>query len=125
MSKNYIFLSLFLLLAFTANAQNEDDYSHHFGGDRLSEVDFSSEVDPNPFYKSTTFRVETESESEISLKIYNRMGYQVDEPISEIRPAGTHEIIWDPRKLKLKGGIYYVRLAAGEKYQLLKVRYIQ
>jgi hypothetical protein len=106
-------------------AQSQEDYSHHFGGDKLEFSNFESNCEPNPFFGSTSFTLETHETAKVSIKIYNQMGYQVAEPISEIRPAGLYEINWDPGKLKLRSGVYYARLSTGDQYQLLKIRYIK
>lgn len=80
---------------------------------------------PNPTYDTTTFEYELKEDAEISLRIYNDMGHKVDEPLKEFRQAGKYRVQWSPLNLKLKGGVYYARVGIGEKYQLLKVRYIE
>ncbi|QNL21929.1 T9SS type A sorting domain-containing protein [Hyphobacterium sp. CCMP332] len=80
---------------------------------------------PNPTYDTTTFEYELKEAGEVSLKIYNDMGHKIDEPFKEFREAGTYTIQWSPLNLKLKGGVYYARVGLGDKYRLLKVRYIE
>ena len=120
----FLFL-LFVASPFLSLAQSSSDYAHRPDRTMLPDPGFELECSPNPFYDTTSFMLETEVESLLSVKIYNQMGYQVDEPLNEILPAGKHEVQWSPKHLMLKGGLYYARISSGKSYQLVKVRYIK
>lgn len=113
------------MLPLSGFSQSGGDYAHAPNRTMLPDPGFDLNCDPNPFYDTTTFMLETEVESLLSVKIYNQMGYQVDEPLNEVLPPGKHEVHWTPKHLRLKGGLYYARISSGEDYQLLKVRYIK
>lgn len=119
-------MTLVLVLpALDCSAQDSEEYSHHFDSyDDLS-TGFHANCDPNPFYGETTFSVETYKTSEVSLKIYNQMGFMIAEPIVKVLPAGNHEVSWDPAEINLRSGVYYARISSGDKFQLLKLRYIK
>ncbi len=80
---------------------------------------------PNPTYDTTIFEYDLKEAGEVSLKIYNDLGHKIDEPFGEFREAGTFSVKWSPLNLKLKGGVYYARVGVGDKYRMLKVRYIE
>ena len=72
---------------------------------------------PNPFNPSTTISFSLKSESFARLCIYNIMGQEVRELISEYLPAGTHEIVWDGRDdrgVPASSGVYFTHLKADD-----------
>ncbi len=108
-----------------AQGKNAEEYSHHFSGSKEFASEFYSNCDPNPFYGETKFSIEIQQESEVSLQIFNQMGFMIAEPLASVLPAGNHSIPWDPEEHNLRSGVYYARISSGEKYQLLKIRYIK
>ncbi len=65
---------------------------------------------PNPFNPATRIRFDVPKESFISLKLYNLLGQEIRVLLSEMRSAGTHEVLLDPSGLS--SGVYLVRLQA-------------
>ena len=80
---------------------------------------------PNPTYDTATFEYELKEAGEVSFRIYNDLGHKIDEPFKEYKEAGKYTLEWSPLNLNLKGGVYYARMGLGDKYRLLKVRYIK
>jgi hypothetical protein len=78
---------------------------------------------PNPFNPSTTISFNLPAASFVSLRIFDLMGREVSEVISEEMPSGYHQKEWDASGLS--SGIYFYRLQAGsygetKKLNLLK-----
>jgi len=75
---------------------------------------------PNPFNPSTTFRFSLAHEGKAELSVIDARGHLVRELVSEIFPAGDHDIQWDGRDSRgrtVPSGVYFYRLrAAGLQY---------
>ncbi len=56
-----------------------------------------SSVYPNPFNPQTTIRYHLPTDSDLSLKVYNILGQEVKELVSEFQRAGEWEFTWDGR----------------------------
>lgn len=69
---------------------------------------------PNPFNSSTAIRYQIADDSNVRLSIYNLLGEKVTDLVNEKQPAGEHEMTWDASEYS--SGVYFYRLAAGEKY---------
>jgi hypothetical protein len=67
---------------------------------------------PNPFNPITTIRYHLQNASNVTMRIYNISGQEVETLVNEYQTAGEHEITWQPKALP--GGIYFYRLKAGE-----------
>ena len=67
---------------------------------------------PNPFNPSTTISFSIPVQGNVSLKIFNVIGQEVDEIVNENLSAGNYSIIWDGEELS--SGVYLYRLQAGE-----------
>lgn len=78
---------------------------------------------PNPFNPSTTIRYGLPHNSFVKITVYNTLGQQVAEPVSEQLEAGYHETIF--RGDGLASGVYYYRLQAGEFVQARKLMYLK
>ena len=63
---------------------------------------------PNPFNPSTTFRFALPEQARVELTVYDLKGRLVTRLLREVRPAGVHELRWEPRNLA--SGTYLVRL---------------
>jgi len=66
---------------------------------------------PNPFNPSTTIKYEISELSFVTLKVYDVLGKEVANLVSEEKPAGFYEVEFDATALR--SGIYFYRLQAG------------
>ncbi len=66
---------------------------------------------PNPFNPTTTIRFSLPKEVHVSLRIYNTLGQEVVQLLSQDLSAGTYTTEWNP--LGIVSGVYYYRLEAG------------
>jgi hypothetical protein len=66
---------------------------------------------PNPFNPSTTISYKLSATCNVSLKIFDLLGREVAELVSEKLQAGDHSVIWDASGMS--SGIYFYRLQAG------------
>ena len=60
---------------------------------------------PNPFNPSTTIQYSLPVESNVSIKIYNSLGEMIVNLLSESKPAGSYEVIWNAQEFS--SGVYY------------------
>jgi photosystem II stability/assembly factor-like uncharacterized protein len=78
---------------------------------------------PNPFNPTTTIAFTIPSGSFVTLRIFNGLGQQVAELMSQELPAGMHLCQWNASGMP--SGVYYYRLQAGsfsETKRLLLIR---
>ena len=71
---------------------------------------------PNPFNPSTTIRYALPEESKVTLVIYDILGREVIELVSETQPAGKHQVVWQGQNAfgqPVASGIYIYRYSAG------------
>lgn len=93
--------------------------------DRLSGLDdeiiiYASEYNlmqnfPNPFNPQTKIKYVVSSESKISIRIYNTLGKEIKELLSETRNHGEYEITWDGTDNfgnKVSSGVYFITMEA-------------
>jgi endo-beta-N-acetylglucosaminidase D len=74
--------------------------------------------EPNPFGPATTIRYDLSRGSDVSLRVFDVEGRAVRALVSEWKDAGGQTITWDGRDEAgelLPGGIYFVRLRAGDR----------
>jgi hypothetical protein len=75
---------------------------------------------PNPFNPSTKIRYTiTEGDAEVSLKVYDIMGREVEQLVNGKQSAGEYEVEFDASKLA--SGMYIYKLTAGEKVSVKKM----
>jgi len=67
---------------------------------------------PNPFNPSTTIEFSLPRAEDVTLKIYNLLGEEVERLVSERLQAGTHSLQWNA--VGMSSGVYFYRLQAGE-----------
>jgi len=67
---------------------------------------------PNPFNPSTTIRYAIPKAGDVTLKVYNLLGEEIETLVSEKQSAGEREIRWNP--VGLPSGVYFYRLQVGE-----------
>ncbi len=63
---------------------------------------------PNPFNPTTNIRFTLPSEGEVSLKVYNTLGVEVESLVKGFKTAGTYEIKFNAENLT--SGIYFYEL---------------
>jgi hypothetical protein len=75
-------------------------------------ADFSLKQNyPNPFNPTTTIEFDLPKASNVSLKIYNSLGKEVETLLSENMIAGNYKVSFDASKLS--SGIYFYTLSTG------------
>jgi len=67
---------------------------------------------PNPFNPSTTIEFSIAIAGQVSLKIFDMLGNEVEVPVDEDMNAGTYRITFNA--IELPSGIYFCRLQSGE-----------
>jgi oligosaccharide reducing-end xylanase len=66
---------------------------------------------PNPFNPSTTIKYYLVTSSDVTLKVYDLFGQELETLASGYREAGEHRLTWQPRRMA--SGMYFYRLQAG------------
>ena len=74
---------------------------------------------PNPFNPTTAISFEMRDASFVNLTVYDIAGREVAEIINEVKPAGSHSVVFDAKGLT--SGIYFARLTAGSNMQTQKL----
>ncbi len=72
---------------------------------------------PNPFNPNTCIAFELESESLVSLKVYNVLGQEIVTLFRGRAAAGVHKLDWDGRDRRgvpVSSGVYLYRLTSGQ-----------
>ena len=72
---------------------------------------------PNPFNSKTVISWQVGATGQVDLTVYNLLGQKVATLVSEMQPAGYHQLEWDAAHLP--SGVYYYLIKAGE-YQDVK-----
>jgi len=78
---------------------------------------------PNPFNPSTQISFALNSDSQITLDIFNILGQKVATLINEFRNAGTYSVNFDASNLT--SGIYFYRLSNGQNTLVKKMNLIK
>jgi sugar lactone lactonase YvrE len=76
---------------------------------------------PNPFNPSTRIRYETNGSGFVSLKLYDLLGREIANLVSEQQGAGKHEAIFDATGLT--SGVYFYRLEAANHIESKKTAF--
>ena len=63
---------------------------------------------PNPFNPTTTIEFTLSQANQVTLKIYNNLGMEIETLASDILPAGTHHYNWNATGLA--SGMYFYRI---------------
>ena len=66
---------------------------------------------PNPFNSSSAIKYSIPKSTQVSLKIYNTLGKEIETLVNEEKPTGTYEVTWHAGNLP--GGVYFYQLNAG------------
>ena len=67
---------------------------------------------PNPFNPSTTIRYEIPKENNVTIKIFDVLGREVETLLNTYQKAGQHEMNWNAKNFS--SGIYFYQIRAGE-----------
>jgi len=67
---------------------------------------------PNPFNPSTTISFQLPATRNVSLKVFDILGNEIENLINEEKPAGSYEVKFDASKLS--SGIYFYTIYAGD-----------
>jgi hypothetical protein len=73
---------------------------------------------PNPFNPGTVIRYQVSNPGEVSIKIYDLNGRQVEVLINEFKNPGYYSIAWNGENLS--SGIYFITLQTGRVYEIKK-----
>ena len=73
---------------------------------------------PNPFNPGTVIRYQVSNPGEVSIKIYDLNGRQVEVLIIEFKKPGYYSITWNSESLS--SGIYFITLHTGRVYEIKK-----
>lgn len=83
---------------------------------------------PNPFNPETTIEFYLPHAAEVRLEIFNLLGQRVRTLAAERKIAGLHQVQWDGRDdagREVSGGVYFLRLQAGNSVQTRKMLLIR
>ena len=72
---------------------------------------FISQNYPNPFNPSTTIEYQIPQSSFVSIKVYDALGKEVVTLVNKEKPAGVHEVNFEPKDLT--SGLYLYKIKAG------------
>ncbi len=78
---------------------------------------------PNPFTTKTSFRYSVFEDCNVTLKIFNSYGHEVDCLVNEQHQPGMYEHDWEPEHLG--SGIYIVCFSTGKFRQNRKLLYLK
>jgi len=76
---------------------------------KLSEYSLEQNY-PNPFNPSTVIRYNLPEDSEVSIKIYDNLGKEVDSIVIALQQKGSHQRTWNAEGFST--GVYYVKMTA-------------
>ncbi len=82
---------------------------------------------PNPFNPSTKITYQLPTAGNVTLKVFDVLGKEVATLVNEYRPAGSHEIEFNPYSINQQpsSGIYLYRLQAGEYVETKKMIFLK
>ncbi len=74
---------------------------------------------PNPFNSSSVIKYSIPHSSQVTLKIFNALGEEIETLVNREKPAGTYEVKWNAAELP--SGVYFYRIKAGDFIQTKKM----
>jgi len=63
---------------------------------------------PNPFYQTTTFKLEFKEKSKVTLLVYNQLGEKLKTIFEGKKEKGIYQLTWDSSDIS--SGIYFIKL---------------
>ncbi len=80
---------------------------------------FLHEAFPNPFNATTTLSFDLPQSAKVRLSVFDLLGREVAVLVDAVVVAGSHRVSFDGADLA--SGIYFARLAAGDRVQTRKL----
>jgi Secretion system C-terminal sorting domain len=74
---------------------------------------------PNPFNPTTNIKYSITKESQVTLKVFDILGREVESLVNQKQAAGSYEVYFNASKLS--SGIYIYRITAGDFVQSMKM----
>ena len=74
---------------------------------------------PNPFNSTSVIKYSIPKSSQVTLKIFNTLGEEIETLVNSEKPVGTYELNWNAANLP--SGVYFYRLQAGDFVQTRKM----
>jgi len=100
------------------------EYSNEVEANFIFANDFRlSQNYPNPFNPSTTIEYQIPQSSFVTIKVYDVLGKEVVTLINEEKPAGIHEVNFEPKDLT--SGLYLYKIKAGGFEQTRKMLFLK
>lgn len=93
-------------------------------GNNLEKIDESFSLSPNPFNYTLNIQVILETESDVSISIYNTNGEMVFAENKNDLPEGAQQFTWNGNHSngqQLSNGIYLVSIRAGNEINTQKI----
>ncbi len=78
---------------------------------------------PNPFNPSTTIKYYLNTSTDVTLKMYNLFGQELETLVAGYQSAGEHILNWQPKNYA--SGMYFYRLQAGRYVETKKLTVIR
>jgi len=78
---------------------------------------------PNPFNASTTINFSIQKTSNVSVKIYNILGQEIETLLHQQMLPGKYDLVWNP--VNQGGGIYFVRLKTDQYVEIKKMIFLK
>lgn len=78
---------------------------------------------PNPFNPTTNVKFSLSGSEDVSIKVYNILGKEIKLLLEDYLPAGEYTIQWDGKDDEgniLPGGVYFIRMTAGNYRHTIK-----
>lgn len=103
----------------TVNPSNFMKTTDYLGLQNLEKNQLISQISPNPFISSAQLKYQLEESSNVSIKLINTQGEEVDKIFEGFKNAGEYEL--EINRNNLGGGIYFVVINYGNKRSVQKI----
>jgi hypothetical protein len=70
---------------------------------------------PDPFARKTTIMYQLAQARDVELSVYDTLGRRVTRLVDRPQEPGAHTVSWEPASDGLAGGVYFLRLRAGDR----------
>ncbi|MEJ2193870.1 MAG: T9SS type A sorting domain-containing protein, partial [Ignavibacteriaceae bacterium] len=80
-------------------------------------LEFSISSFPNPFNPSTKITYSIAKDADVTVKIYDMLGREVEELVNDTQPAGYYDVNFDAKNLS--SGVYIYRITASSNGRIL------
>ncbi len=94
---------------------------------QISENNFSITLNnfPNPFNPSTTIRFEIVEQGNVTLKVFDMLGQEIETLVDDYKFPGIYDVRFSTTSSDLSTGIYFYQLKTGEFIRTKKMIYIK